>query len=107
MRTTFILAAIVVSSLFSNTLTMAEESTLKEGARKVGQEAGEMARKVGEAGMEAGKKVAEVAVEVGHATREGAKDFTKVVKGEPGKQSGSRTGNSASSSAASSARKSN
>lgn len=67
----------------------AEESTLKEGARKVGQETGEVVRKIGEGGKEVGRKVAETAREVGHATRDGAKEFAKAVKGETGGSSSS------------------
>jgi hypothetical protein len=86
------------------TTVMAEDTSLKEGAKQVGQETGEVVHKVGEGGKDAGKKVAETArdvghatrdaakevgkkvadtaVEVGHATRDGAKEFGKAVKGD-------------------------
>lgn len=82
MRNPSIIATTLLLSLFSCATAMAEESTMKEGAKKVGQETGEVVRKIGEGGKEVGKKVAEAAREVGHATRDGAKEFAKAVKGE-------------------------
>jgi hypothetical protein len=108
METTMHMYRISISALLftvlSSTSVLAEESTLKEGAKQVGQDTGEVVRKVGEGGKEAGKKVAETArdvghatrdaakevgkkvadtaVEVGHATRDGAKEFGKAVRGE-------------------------
>ncbi len=81
-----------------------EDSTLKEGAKKVGQETGEVVRKIGEGGKEVGKKVAETAREVGHATRDGTKEFVKAVKGET---DGKTSISSASSSSVSHQHKSN
>lgn len=53
---------------------MAEESTLKEGARDVGKAVGTAAREVGEVGKKVGKAVAGAAKEVGQAAKEGAKE---------------------------------
>lgn len=90
-----LLAATLLLSGISS-LALAEESTLKEGAKKIGQETGEVVRKIGEGGKEVGKKVAETAREVGHATRDGAKEFAKAVKGE-GEPSSSAKSSAASS----------
>jgi hypothetical protein len=60
----------------------ADDSTLKQDAKTVGHETGEVVHKVGEAGKEVGKKVAETAREVGHATRDGAREFKAAVTGE-------------------------
>lgn len=97
MRNSSLVAATLLLGLFSCASAMAEESTMKEGAKKVGQETGEVVRKIGEGGKEVGKKVAEAAREVGHATRDGAKEFAKAVKGE------SQTSTAANSSVSSSA----
>jgi hypothetical protein len=72
------LSALLLTVLTSAT-ALAEESTLKEGAKQVGQETGEVVHKIGEGGKEAGKKVAETAREVGHATRDAAKEVGKKV----------------------------
>jgi len=80
-----------VALLMLATAAHAEDSTLKQDAKEVGQKTGEVVHKVGEAGKEAGKKiadtskkvgkkVADTAVEVGHATRDGAKELAKTVK---------------------------
>lgn len=95
MHKPFLLAATLLLSDIS-TLALAEESTLKEGAKKVGQETGQVVRKIGEGGKEVGKKVAETAREVGHATRDGAKEFAKAIKGE-GETSGAAQGKTQSS----------
>lgn len=60
----------------------AEDSTLKQDAKTVGQQTGDAVHKIGETGKEVGKKVVETAREVGHATRDGVKEFGKAVKGE-------------------------
>jgi gas vesicle protein len=95
---------VLLLSVLTSSAAFAEDTTVKEGAKQVGQETGEVVRKVGEGGKEAGRKVAETArdvghatrdaakdvgkkvadtaVEVGHATRDGAKEFGKAVKGE-------------------------
>jgi len=72
------MSALLLTLLTSGT-TLAEESTLKEGAKQVGHETGEVVHKVGEGSKEAGKKVAETAREVGHATRDAAKEVGKKV----------------------------
>lgn len=113
MRNSFLFAVPLSLTLLVSGPAGAEESTLKEGARKVGQETGEVVHKVGEGGKQAGKKVAEAAVEVGHATRdtakvvgkkvaatavevghatrEGAKEFTQAVKQGAGSSASSPT----------------
>lgn len=103
MRNPSLLATTLLLGFFSSTLVLAEESTLKEGAKKVGQETGEVVRKVGEETKEFGKAVAATAREVGHATRDGAKEFAKAVKGE----TSSKPTSSASSSAPAHTHKSN
>lgn len=105
MRKPFLLASTLLLGLIGSSLALSEESTLKEDAKKVGQETGQVVRKIGEGGKEVGKKVAETAREVGHATRDGAKEFAKAVKGEG--QSSSTTHHSASSSTPAHQHKSN
>lgn len=59
---------------------VADESTLKEGAREVGRAVGTAAREVGEAGKKVGKAVAEVAKEGAQAVKEGAKEAKRAAK---------------------------
>ena len=66
-------------SLMASASALSEETTLKEGAKQVGQETGEVVHKIGEGGKEAGKKVADTARDVGHATRDAAKEVGKKV----------------------------
>jgi hypothetical protein len=80
MRKQTLFITTVLFSLLGSSMSLAEESSIKEGAKKIGKETVEVARKIGEGGKEVGKKVAEAAVEVGHATRDGAKQVAKVVK---------------------------
>jgi len=104
-------------SLMVAVTALAEENTLKQGAKQVGRETGEVVHKVGEGSKEAGKKVAETArdvghatrdaakevgekvadtaVEVGHATRDGAKQFGKAVKGEGSSKASSNSAHKA------------
>jgi hypothetical protein len=58
---------------------LAEESTLKEGAREVGKAVGTAAREVGEAGKKVGKAVAGAAKEVGQAAKEGAQEAKRAM----------------------------
>ena len=53
---------------------LADESTLKEGAREVGRAVGTAAREVGEGAKKVGKAVAEAAKEGAEAVKEGAKE---------------------------------
>jgi hypothetical protein len=53
---------------------LADESTLKEGAREVGKAVGTAAREVGQGAKKVGKAVAEVAKEGAQAVKEGAKE---------------------------------
>lgn len=53
---------------------VADESTLKEGARDVGRAVGTAAREVGEGAKKVGKAVAEAAKEGAEAVKEGAKE---------------------------------
>lgn len=64
---------------------LAEESTLKEGAREVGKAVGTVAREVGQGAKKVGKAVAEAAKEVGQATKEGAKEAKRAMN-EPEKK---------------------
>lgn len=64
---------------------MAEESTLKEGAREVGKAVGTAAREVGQVGKKVGKAVAEVAKEGAQAVKEGAKEAKRAMN-EPDKK---------------------
>ncbi len=106
MRTSLIVSTLLLG-LVDSAATLAEESTLKEGAKKVGQETGQVVRKIGEGGKEVGKKVAGVAREVGHATRDGAKEFAKAVKGEGENKSDAGKSNTSSSSTPAHQHKSN
>jgi hypothetical protein len=56
---------------------LAEESTLKEGAREVGRAVGTAAREVGQGAKKVGKAVAEVAKEGAEAVKEGAKEVKR------------------------------
>jgi F0F1-type ATP synthase membrane subunit b/b' len=71
--------SVLLLSLLAGSLALAEESTIKQDAKQVGRETGEVAHKIGEGGKEAGKKVAETARDVGHATRDAAKEVGKKV----------------------------
>lgn len=64
---------------------LAEDTTLKEGAREVGKAVGTAAREVGEAGKKVGKAVAGAAKEVGQAAKEGAKEAKRAMN-EPEKK---------------------
>jgi tartrate dehydratase alpha subunit/fumarate hydratase class I-like protein len=81
MRNQFMFASVIALTLLSQT-TLAAESGLRDDAKKVGHETGEVMHKIGEGAREFGKKVAAVAVEVGHATRDGAKELVRALKGE-------------------------
>ena len=59
---------------------MAEESSLKEGAREVGRAVGTAAREVGEAGKKVGKAVAGAAKEGAEVVKEGAKEAKRAMK---------------------------
>jgi hypothetical protein len=85
--------SVLLLSLLAGSLALAEESTIKQDAKQVGRETGEVVHKISEGGKEAGKKVAETArdvghatrdaaVEIGHATRDGAKELGKAARGE-------------------------
>jgi Flp pilus assembly secretin CpaC len=84
---------ILLIALFGLGVATAEENTLKEGAKAVGQKTVEVAKKVGTEGKQLGKvvantsvkvghKVAETAVEVGHAVRDGTQQAVTTVKGK-------------------------
>ncbi|MGE0114925.1 MAG: hypothetical protein AB7T07_08595 [Steroidobacteraceae bacterium] len=90
-RNFYVLTSTLLLGLLGSALSSAEESTMKEGAKKIGQETGEVVHKIGEGGKEVGKKVAETAREVGHATRDGAKEFAKAVKGQSSSNTHSST----------------
>lgn len=53
---------------------LADEPTLKEGAREVGRAVGTAAREVGQGAKKVGKAVAEAAKEGAEAVKEGAKE---------------------------------
>jgi hypothetical protein len=91
-----LIATAVLLHLLTISVTLAEESTFKEGAKAVGQKTGEVVHKIGAGGKAVGKKVAEVAVEVGHATRDGAKEFAKAVKGQSSQASSKASGSAVS-----------
>jgi hypothetical protein len=59
---------------------LADDSTLKQGARDVGRAVGTAAREVGEGAKKVGKAVAEVAKEGAEAVKEGAKEAKRAVK---------------------------
>ena len=59
---------------------LAEESTLKEGAREVGKAVGTAAREVGDGAKKVGKAVAEAAKEGAEAVKEGAKEAKRAMK---------------------------
>jgi len=59
---------------------LAEESTLKEGAKDVGRAVGTAAREVGDGAKQVGKAVAEAAKEVGEAAKEGAKEAKRAMQ---------------------------
>jgi hypothetical protein len=59
---------------------LADESTLKEGARDVGRAVGTAAREVGEGAKKVGKVVGEAAKEGAEAVKEGAKEAKRAMK---------------------------
>lgn len=59
---------------------LAEDSTLKEGAREVGRAVGTAAREVGQGAKKVGKAVGEAAKEVGQAAKEGAKEAKRAMQ---------------------------
>jgi gas vesicle protein len=79
MHTHRISISALLLSLLTSAAALSEETTLKEGAKQVGQETGEVVHKIGEGSKEAGKKVADTARDVGHATRDAAKEVGKKV----------------------------
>ena len=72
--------------LFGGGIALAEESKVRQEAKKAGHEIGTAAREVGQETKkitkEVGKAVVEAARETGHAFRDGAKEVKKTVKGE-------------------------
>jgi hypothetical protein len=58
---------------------LADESTLKEGAREVGKAVGTAAREVGEGAKKVGKAVAGAAKEGAEAVKEGAKEAKRAM----------------------------
>lgn len=61
---------------------VAEESTLKEGAREVGRAVGTAAREVGEGAKQVGKAVGNAAKEGIEAVKEGAKEAKKAMQSD-------------------------
>lgn len=61
---------------------VAEENTLKEGAKEVGRAVGTAARDVGDGAKKVGKAVGEAAKEVGQAVKEGAKEAKRAATKE-------------------------
>lgn len=59
---------------------VADEPTLKEGARDVGRAVGTAAREVGQGAKKVGKAVAEAAKEGAEAVKEGAKEAKRAMK---------------------------
>jgi hypothetical protein len=62
--------------------TLAEESTLKEGAREVGRAVGTAAREVGDGAKKVGKAVGAAAKEGVEAVKEGAKEAKRAMQAE-------------------------
>ena len=90
----------VLAGLLFISSACADDRSVHDEARTVGQKTGEVVHQVGEAGKEVGQKVVEVARDVGHATRDGAKEFHKAVtaKGKKKSVQASSSSSSASSS---------
>lgn len=65
-----------------STPSLAEESTLKEGAKDVGRAVGTAAREVGDGAKKVGKAVGEAAKEGVEAVKEGAKEAKRAMKAE-------------------------
>jgi hypothetical protein len=59
---------------------MAEDSSLKEGARDVGRAVGTAAREVGQGAKKVGKAIGEAAKEGAEAVKEGAKEAKRAMK---------------------------
>lgn len=81
LRVSMLLAAACVAA----PAAMAEDSTLKEGAREVGKAVGTAAREVGQGAKKVGKAVAEAAKEGAEAVKEGAKEAKRAAS-EPEKK---------------------
>ena len=61
---------------------LADDSTLKEGARDVGRAVGTAAREVGDGAKKVGKAVGEAAKEGAEAVKEGAKEAKRAMQAE-------------------------
>jgi hypothetical protein len=73
------LAAILV---LASTASVAEESKIEAGAKKVGHAVGTAAREVGQEAKKFGKAVGEAAKEGVVAVKEGGKELKRAAKGE-------------------------
>lgn len=72
--TMFLIAAAVAAP------ALADESTLKDGAREVGHAVGTAAREVGDGAKKVGKAVGDAAKEGVEAVKEGAKEAKRAMK---------------------------
>ena len=72
--TMFLIAAAVAAP------ALADESTLKDGAREVGHAIGTAAREVGDGAKKVGKAVGDAAKEGVEAVKEGAKEAKRAMK---------------------------
>lgn len=72
----FLIAAVVAAP------ALADDSTLKEGARDVGRAVGSAAREVGDGAKKVGKAVGEAAKEGVEAVKEGAKEAKRAMQAE-------------------------
>ena len=82
LRTKFLHPAVFVLAIGLAAPVLADESTLKEGAREVGRAVGTAAREVGEGAKKVGKAVGEAAKEGAEAVKEGAKEAKRAMKPE-------------------------
>ena len=76
----FLRLSVLVTAASVAAPALADDSTLKEGARDVGRAVGTAAREVGQGAKKVGKAVAEVAKEGAEAVKEGAKEAKRTVK---------------------------
>jgi hypothetical protein len=72
-----LLACMCVSLVFAMSLPVAsaEDTSLKDGAKRAGHAVGSAVREIGQGAKKAGKAV-------GNAAKEGGKEFSRALKGE-------------------------
>jgi hypothetical protein len=78
--------AALIALMVLSTAVVAEDESLKDGARKAGHATGSVFREIGQGAKKAGKEIGQGAKEagksIGSAAKEGGREFNKAIKGE-------------------------